>query len=155
MKSTPVLVKVIEASIRSDCADDFDHARIEISRGFARHILHLAAVVRRERVSYIHDYDYLPDFLKEDDEENLNDVDVSVDCEELVVSSDDFWWEGMLKNCDTHWSTDRIYLEELRVALMPDRELPKHVNRKWKTPDAKEIFLKRLSTPTKKHQDSC
>lgn len=148
VKVKAVLSKVVEAHIESESADDFDHARINIYRGLAKRILHLAAIARHEDVAFIHDWNYDPELLKADyeDEDKLKEVEVSIDTEQLVVTKDDFWWEGYIKHTDIHWSTDRITLEELRVALMSDAELPKHINREWKSEGAKEAYKRRLAT---------
>lgn len=111
-----VFTKVVEAHIRND-GDGFDHARVEIDRAAAEHILHLADVVKREKVAYIHEYDYSPVLLQTDwgsEDEALREVDVRTDCEQLVVCEDSFWWEGNVKHCDCAWDIDRIELKELR-----------------------------------------
>jgi len=146
----PFFSKTVEAHIQSECADGFDHARIDLDRKAAERILHLAAIVRKESVSSVHDYDYTPSFLATDydsEDESLKEVEVSTDCDQIVVTRDDFWWEGYLKHSDppVSWSTDRITLEELRVALMPMKELPKHINREWHDKDSGIRLKRRLA----------
>lgn len=150
MAKKPVFSKVIGAYIHSDVVDDFDHVRIDLDRKEAKRILHLAAVARREEVAHIHDYDWTSSFLSTDydsDDKNLKEVDVSTDCEQVVVSKDAFWWEGYLKHTDPpiSWSTDAISLQELRVSLMPMRELPKHIEEEDWGPDAVERVKARLA----------
>lgn len=142
--------KIIEAHILSEYANDFDHANISINRSFAKRILHLADIVRKENVASITEYDYPPSFLVTDydsEDEALNEVEVSTECNQIVVTKDSFWWEGYLKHSDPiiSWDTDRITLEELRVAFMPLKELPKHINREWHDPDSGERLKFRLA----------
>lgn len=124
-KSKVVFEKVIEANIQSDSACDFDHASIKLTRTFAKHILHLANVVRKEQVATIHLWDYTPDFLCTDyDTDKLVEAETRTDCEQLVVSDKSFWWEGCLKDSDIHWSTDNISIKELQVLFAPIGKLP-------------------------------
>lgn len=114
-----IFTKVVEAHIHND-GEGFDHARIEVDRTGAERILHLADVLKREKVAYIHEYDYSPVMLQTEwgtEDEALKEVDVRTDCEQLVVSNDSFWWEGYVKHCDCAWDTDRITFDELRKAF--------------------------------------
>jgi hypothetical protein len=147
-----VLKTVVEAHIHSECADGFDHARIKITKALAARILELREGLLKLKANFIHEYDYTPELLEKDysrKDERFKATETSVECEQLVVCDDSFWWEGMLKNGNEHWDTDAIYIEDLEVALIPPHELPTHIDRVWKREQAKALFLKRLAAESR------
>lgn len=149
-----VFKRVVEAHIHSECSDGFDHARIVVGKALAKRILKFQKALKELGASYIHVYDYTPDLFDTDysgEKEKLVKSETSVDCVQLVVSDDSFWWEGLLKHSDSPiaWETDRICIEDLEVMTIPPSRLPLYVNRQWKTQEIKDLYMKRLITESK------
>jgi hypothetical protein len=147
-----VFKKVVEAHIHSECSDGFDHARIVVGKELAATILKFQKALKELGANYIHVYDYTPERLNTNylgKKEKLVKSRTSVDCVQLVVSNDSFWWEGLLKHSDINWETDAIQIEDLEVMTIPPSRLPLYVTREWKRQETKDLYMKRLITESK------
>ena len=146
-KDKIIYKKVVETRLPEDVSDAFDHARIEITRALAQRIMELHTVLMGVKASFIHEFDYTPVFLLTDydDKDKLKEAETGVECEQLVVADTSFWWEGLLKHCDYHWSTDSIPIEVIEALLIPADKLLEHVGREWTREEARETFNKRLA----------
>lgn len=126
--------------------NDFDSsgitcAKISLDDMAIKHIFRLARKAGNSQT--IQEFDYTPELGKSDinfeqmegtywDIEKLKKSnpnyeleiftpveDVRMDCVQLNVDNDDFWWEGCFKNTDVHWTTRMIPLDFLPQELKP------------------------------------
>lgn len=145
MSDKSIYEKMVYASILSEeCSDDFDQALIKVTEGLAKRIIKLRDALVAVDADFIQEYDCTPEFfLGEDDPKP---VDISrVDCVQLVVTKQEYYWEGLLDNTSIHWETSMLPIEELEALLIPPGELLKHAGREWAYEDAAKIFKERLA----------
>ena len=151
--------KEIEIIVRVNCVDnDISAAKILINDKDAKHIRSLSR--KAGESGTMKEWNGYPEFgsssldlendpvrLLEDtveDEEDpfKEDTNIRVDCTELNVDSDHFWWSGNLKHSDIQWETVQIPLECLPLPE-PKPSLVKDLNQ---TPEQRTEILTAIFT---------
>jgi len=133
------------------CENGADTVVVEINSEFLDKVAELSAIVREHDLNNVSKFNYSPELFSidyEGEEEKLVPYTGRVECEQLVITSKDVYWEGYYKHTDFRWSTDSAGIEALRELLhiesCPLEELPPLVGTQLKSGWAEELLQKRL-----------
>jgi hypothetical protein len=106
--------------------EDPTHALIELPRGRVIRIIHLASIVKKEKVYAIEEFDYTPEYktVKEDAEfedapkiTELKDWDGRVDATRIHITDDSVSWLSYVKHTNIELSTGHISIKCLKKFL--------------------------------------
>jgi hypothetical protein len=105
------LTFVLDVSSTNEYADVPAKAEIEITEDDLVWFKACIKQIKLLKASYISRWDGVNKFLNDEDEEV---EDFRSECGEMKVSDTDIYIKGLVKHCDFSWSTDTIYMSELK-----------------------------------------
>jgi hypothetical protein len=112
----------VEVYNHSDVTDAPVRLRVEISPARANEIRRLATLVGEHKNSlWVHTitaWDHSPEWINSAYDSNGNETDddgdeQSMDCGEIVVTEDAFYYQALVRDCDVFCFSDRIPLTKL------------------------------------------
>lgn len=93
-------------------------AVIELDINKIEEILRYNKIVKKEKVDSITKFDYTPEYMRENDEEELtNDLECGIECEIMHVTDNSVYWSFMIKHTNINGETDSISIETLKEIL--------------------------------------
>ena len=99
---------------------DFDEtpskAVIIIDGALRDRIKQLQRAVKDLKAAYIEDYDYTPTFMVRDENDELVEWEGDMnhaDCERLVVTDKEYWWQALVKHTDISIETEAQKVSDL------------------------------------------
>lgn len=83
------------------------HLRVNLTEELLAWIKKMMWVVKENKIAYIADYEYSPEYFNDYDGEKVP-FDGSLDCLMIVVGKDDFYWKGCLEDTDINFDSQAI-----------------------------------------------
>jgi len=120
---------LVDVYNHSNVSDAPVRLRVEISPGRADEIRRLAALVVQYRDSFwmraITAWDYSPEWLNPAYDDRGNEIggdgkEQRMDCCEIVITHNEFYYQALVKDCDIFCFSDRIPLTELPGSVLTD-----------------------------------
>jgi hypothetical protein len=138
-------------SIANEWQSTPTHMRVDLTEQMIAWIRKMMGVVKKNKIAYIAEYNCLPEYFNEEDEELIPCED-DLDCMMIIVSKDEFYWEGLIKNTDIHFESQAIpitLIDDLIKFSQDPAEvenLPTYINDEDYS--KKEIALRRMRGET-------